>query len=947
VGNQGARTHIQVLGPIRVTDDAGRDITPSGGLQRTLLALLVLHRGQIVSVDSAIDALWPTALPADPAAALQNHLSRLRRGLPADLIGSFADGYRLDPALVTVDADELATALADGVGPSEIDRFISRWHGPAYPELADVDAGLAEAARLDELRWRAAEQRAAHRLAAGDTDGLVAELQALTAAQPLREQPRALLLDALVATGRHADALRAYDDFRRLLADELGIEPSAALAARHASVLAGGPAPDVRGPRRLPRPTTNLIGRATLLADLAELAGAHRLLTMVGPGGVGKTRLLLEVGHRLQASAGAGTVALCELATATCASALEAVAEALRIDARPGQPLDDRIAEVLDDRPVTLLLDNCEHVLDPTARLVDHLLTRCPNVRVVATSRERLRVAGEMVRPVPPLGTESDDAPAVQLFVQRARAVQADFGPDRDQLGHVAEVVRRLDGLPLAIELAAARLHTHDLAEIAAGLDQRFALLADGYRTSERHASLRATVSWSFGLLDEPRQRTFAQLSVFAGAFTVEDAAAICDLSLVEARTALADLVERSLVTRTPERRYALLETLREFGADQLAQSATAEEVASRHAHHFIDWTERARNGLSVSGQPVFAEIDDALPELRAAIAWLTAHDVEGAGRLVSALLDYGVLRLRADVLSWSHQVIAADPDDRSPHASVVWVAAAYAAWMAGDIEQAGRSGQRALAVAEEGGEPASAEICTVRGNYELFRGRLAEAAEWHRRGAEAPSSGGDVRRLLSAATAVLDLGYANDPAGVELGERLLATIGDDVTPHTAYVWYCVAEADLGRDHQRARERFTRALQIAELTDTTFVIGIAGASKASIDARFGDPHAAAADYRWLLEHWRRAGMWSTQWTILRSIAQLLHRLGRHADAAVLAGAVRAPGHGHEVFGADAVALDALGIDLRVALGDERYEQALSDGARLDAASAVEHALRSL
>jgi hypothetical protein len=266
---------------------------------------------------------------------------------------------------------------------------------------------------------------------------------------------------------------------------------------------------------------------------------------------------------------------------------------------------------------------------------------------------------------------------------------------------------------------------------------------------------------------------------------------------------------------------------------------------------------------------------------------------------------------------------------------------------MAGDIEGSGRCSERALAVAQRSGQPVSAEVFTVRGNHELFCGRLAEAAAWHLRGADAPSVGGDVRGLLAAATAVLDLGYASDPAAIELGERLLAAVGDDVTPHTAYVWYCVAEADLGHDIQRARERFTRALQVAELTNTSFVTGIAGASKASIDARFGDPHTAAADYRWLLEHSRRAGMWSTQWTMLRSIAQLLHRLERHADAAVLVGAVRAPGHGHEVFGADAVALDALGVELRAALGDDAFERAFAEGARLDAAAAVEHALRSL
>lgn len=948
----GDRARVEVLGPLRVLDADRRDITPDGLLQRRLLALLVLRRGRVVPAHSAVDALWPSRRPADPAAALQNHMFRLRRGLPDGLIESVGEGYRLDPAGVEVDADRLVVALSAGATggagvPAEIDAVLARWQGPAYPELDEVDEARAEATRLEELRSRAHEVRAEVRLGRGDTDGLVAELVALADAQPLRERPRALLMTALAATGRRAEALRVYDDFRRLLGDELGIEPSPALAAHHAELLAGA-ADRVWAPvGRLPVPATSLVGRDALAVAVTELAESGRLVTLVGPGGVGKTRLLLEVGHRLRAARPDRPVVLCELATADPDSAVDVAAAALRIDARPGTSLAERVADVLGDTELVLLLDNCEHVLDPIAAVVERLLATCAHVRIVATSRERLRVVGEHVRQVPTLSYDGEDAPAVRLFEERARAVVPGFEPDGRELACIAEIVRRLDGLPLAIELAAACLHTHEVAEVAAGLDHRFELLASGYRTSPRHGSLAAAVSWSFGLLAEDLQRTFAELSVFSGSFDAADAAAVCGTDPGTVTAALTHLVERSLVLRIPGRRYMLLETLRAFGAEQLTREGRVDLVAERHARHLADWVDRADSRLLQPGEPVLAQIDAAVPELRSALGWLLDHDeVALAGRLVNALLDYGIFRLRPDVLGWARLVIDADPEGRSPFAARVRVVAAYAAWMSGDVAETGRLSAAALRAVERAKTEPAAEAMTVRGSYELFEGHLDEAAAWYRRAAAAAAND-PAQRLMARATELLPLGYAGDPAAVEQAEALLAEVADARTPHAAYVWHCAGEADLAVDVERARARFARALDIAEQTNASFVTGLAGASKASIDARIGDPAAAADEYRRLIPHWRRAGMWSTQWTMLRSIAGLLERLDRYRDAAVLEGAVRATAAGHRIFGADEVALDELGARLRAALGDDAYEAARRHGAMLDGEAAAEHALRAL
>ncbi len=446
---------------------------------------------------------------------------------------------------------------------------------------------------------------------------------------------------------------------------------------------------------------------------------------------------------------------------------------------------------------------------------------------------------------VPPLDAGGNESTAVELFLERARAVVPGFAPAAADLEVVADIVRRLDGLPLAIELAAARLHTHDVTEVAAGLDHRFTLLSDGFRTSSRHGSLRAAVSWSFELLDPGLQRTFADLSVFAGSFTTEDAAAVCGLDERSVSAALGQLGERSLVMRAPDRRFALLETLRSFGAEQLEAAGRTEQVRERHARHQVEWVERADRRLLEPGRTALADIDAAIPELRAALGWLLDHDeVILAGRLVAALLDYGFLRLRPDVMAWAERVAGADPEDRSPLAPRVWVAAAYAAWMAGDVgETSARSG-RALRASERTGTGVPAEVASIRGSVALFEGRLDEAAVCYRRSIDA-SPDDRAQRLMTTGALLLALGYAGDPAVADLADALLAEVGEAETPITAYMWYCAGEAVLSLDLGTARVRYARALEVAARTNASFVAGIAGASKASIDARLGDPDAAA------------------------------------------------------------------------------------------------------
>lgn len=940
---------VRVLGPLRVTDVHGRDLTPPGDLQRRLLALLVLRRGHLVPTDEAVETLWPGRLPEQPDAALQNHVSRLRRALPHGAIESTGDGYRLRADTVDVDADRLHTLLAGhGQGQlADLDSVLASWHGPAYPELDEVDHARSEIHRLHELQVRAKEVVAERRLSDGITDGIVAELGALVETEPLRERPRSLLMTALVAEGRRADALRVFDDFRRRVGEELGIDPSPALSAQHDALLRGETVTrDLVATRPLPTPVTSLVGRSELTNELAGLVATNRLVTLVGPGGIGKTRLLLETGHLLQGRDRDRPVVWCELSPADPESAERAVATALDVDPRPGVPASDQIAAVIGTSALVLLLDNCEHVIEPMAAMVELLLARCPHLRVVTSSRERLRLAGEHVRWVPALDATDAHAPGVRLFLDRASAARSDFDPSVSDLDLVVQVVRRLDGLPLAIELAAARLFTHELDEVAAGLDQRFALLTGGSRTSQRHGSLAAAVSWSYDGLDEQLQHVFLAASVFVGPFTATDLAAVAAIDPDVALVALVELTERSLVTRAAGRRFQLLETLRSFGVEQLARAGDVSEYRCRHARYMVGWAEDADRRLIEPEQRAIAELDAAVPELHAALGWLVEQgDAALAARLVVSLLDYCFLRLRPDVLAWAERVTSLDPEDEGPLAANVWVVASYAAWMAGDVQEAGlRAAHARRVAAREGALPP--EVCDVLGNGALYEGDLDQALQWYRRAAEAAADD-PAHRALCGASEVLALGYADHPDADRRAREVLAEIGDAMTPYAAFAWYAAGEASLGRDDEHARACFDRALVVADQTRAAFVTGLAGASRASLDARLGDPVEAAEDFKRLVGHWRRAGMWSTQWTMLRSIAQLLDRLDRPLDAAVLLGALRSTDQGHRIYGADEVALGQLEARLRASLGDEGFDAALGRGAVLDGDAAVEHALRSL
>jgi predicted ATPase/DNA-binding winged helix-turn-helix (wHTH) protein len=678
-----------ILGTVEVRSADGNALQVGGPRVRSLLGLLLLSAGRIVATERLIDGLYGEDPPAGAANALQSQVSRLRRGLrdgagSAELVEFHTAGYRLavDPGDVDVHRFERLTAdgrraLAAGDRTSAaalLREALGLWRGPALADVADVPFAEAQAARLEELRVAAVEDRAEAELALGGHRGLVAELRGLVTAHPLRERLRGQLMRALYGSGRQAEALTAFEDARRILADELGADPSPELAALHLAMLRAEPAlaappaaPSSAAVRtRLPAQLTSFVGRADELARLDNLLTAGRLATLSGPGGAGKTRLAIEAAERYD-----GEVCFADLApigagpadgTGPAGAVAQAVVDALGLretgllPQAPGSRPDPagRLVTALTDRRLLLILDNCEHVVDDAARLAHRLLGACPGLRILATSREALGITGESLCPLPPLslppaGSEALEAlayPAVRLFADRAAAVRPGLEVDAANLDTVLRICAGLDGLPLAIELAAARLRSLTLDEVAARLDDRFRLLSRGDRTkAPRHQTLRAVVEWSWDLLGDDERTLARRLTVFAGGATLDAAARVCGLPVDEVDGLLADLVDKSLVEDAGGR-YRMLDTIRVFCAERLAEAGEQERVRAAHAAYFLLLAETAEPYMHQAEQLHWlARLNADHGDLLAALRWSVHADRTLALRLLAALSSYWWLR--------------------------------------------------------------------------------------------------------------------------------------------------------------------------------------------------------------------------------------------------------------------------------------------------------------
>jgi predicted ATPase/DNA-binding SARP family transcriptional activator len=598
---------IRLLGPFEVL--AGGTPADVGGSKRqALLAMLALRNGRVVDVDGLVDGLWGEELPAAPRNALHHHIARLRAALGEESIVGSADGYALKDARVdAVRFEELVaetrSALRDGDTPAAGDAVASAlalWRGPALHGLPTTSWFTAEARRLETLHVDALEEDFEVRLALGEHRELTPALRPALADNPFRERLWGQLMLALYRSGRQADALETFQEARRVLADELGLEPGPELRRLQEAILAHDPAiaavPVDRSGGNLPAPSTSFVGREDDLAEVGVLLHEHRLVTLTGPPGVGKSRLAVETARSLADRFPDGTWLVDFARAGDADDAVRLLAHA--VDVRGSDPLA-RVTSRLRDAEVLVVLDACEHVLDEAARIASTLLSACPRIRIVATSREALHAAGEVRLPVAPL----QDA-AVVLFLERARAARPGFEPDAEAVALATEIARRVDGLPLGIELAAARVNVLGLGELVSILERRATLLRDSPASDPARTALQGLVEWSYDLLHGDEKTLLQQLAVHRGGASLPSLVALAaGHGLNEATVAylVAALVDKSIVsalfTGGPAR-YDMLDTVREYVLERLAESGGLAAARGAHAEYFAALADEARDEL-------------------------------------------------------------------------------------------------------------------------------------------------------------------------------------------------------------------------------------------------------------------------------------------------------------------------------------------------------------
>jgi len=926
--------------------------------------VLTARSGRVVSADALVDVLWGDALPAQPYAALQSQVFRLRRQLGS--AGSWLEtqgaGYRIagDPDRVDAARFEHLVARAGGrVEPDVALRFadaaLALWRGRAYLEVADHDAVRAEATRLEDLRVEVSERRAELLMTLDRAAEAARAMEDLAHDHPLRERPVAMRMRALARDGRHVEALRVFATFRRSLGEELGLEPSPELRSLEAEIVRHE-RPTRTVTAAIALPTNSFVGRDVELDEISARLKRGRLVTLTGPGGVGKTRLALHAAARIAGRYPDG-IELCELAKLTSPEAVAAaVASTLRVAERAERTVTERIVDFLQAKRVLLVLDNAEHVLAGAAELVAAVLAHTRDVAVLATSRQRLGVEGEQRLPIDPLPTPAGDdlaGPAVVLLADRVAAVRPDLALTGENLAAMCELCRRLDGLPLAIELAAARTLSRSPGELLAEMAGRLGRLADRRRIVDRHRSIDAVVGWSYDLLEPAEQELFERLAVFAGGFTAESAAAVVgtdDADLVDDLTAL---VEHSLVTVADvagRSRFSMLEPVRQYAHARLEDQGRLDDSRARHAAWFVAWSETADAGLHGPDEAVWASaLDLELPNLRAAHRWCLEHDLDGAVRVAAALFVAAGWYGPTEVFGWAEQTVERAAASAHPRLPGAFATAAMGAWRRGDLSRARDLAGRGTAVAPA--EPLSAGYAwRALRDTELIAGNVERALACSERViALARLAGDSTLEAYGFADRAMAYGYAGnlDQAQTELAAALALLRSSDNPSCRAFCDYIAGEMRLEAAPREALPFLRRSRDVARRTGNRFLAGIAGLSALSCAARLGDPDATLGGYAELIDHWHRMGAWTQLWTTIRTLIETLTRLECDEPAAVLHGALSATTSASPIIGADAERMAQATATLRERLGQERFTRLHGQGAGLDDERAVAYALNTV
>lgn len=872
-----------VLGSISINID-GQPVSIGGEKPRRLLAMLILNRNAVVSAERLMEVIWGDRVPDAGLPTLQSYVSRLRRLLPPSArLATQAPGYRLvvDPG--TTDADRFEAALGLGLDVMKtspqttlrhLDEALAEWRGEAYAEFADEWWAQAEASRLGELRLHAREARVTALLALRLDERAASEAEALTVDHPWRETPWRAMLLALYRAGRQGDALRKASEYRARLRDDLGLEPSAEFVSLEGDLAKDAedlrlPPPPVdplaslapfehevsAGPRSVRRKVAKtevgglrLFGRDEDVASVVELCERHRLVTLLGTGGIGKTQLALRVVAELVAS-DRSQCEVVELARVRDQdSVVGAIATQLDVQTQQGRSVTESVLDLLGHRSLLLVLDNCEHVLDTVAGFAERLIGSCPGVRILATSRESLALPDETVfkvkaLPVPGEGSDPNSSPAVALFLQRAHGANPDFVADEAATEAVVELCRRLDGVPLAIELAAARTRSFSPTEMLERFGDRFVLLAGSSRVSDRrHRSLQDLVDWSYHLLEPSAQQLFRRLSTFAGSFDLEAVEQVCgygDVPRESVAPVLASLVDKSIVQAHagPRTTFRLLETLRDYGIALAGDERV--ELAQRHGAWIMEICERAAAGVQ--------GVDEAASHPLAAAAW----GIVAYGRFVRGEIDAAI-----------------DLAERS-------------------MELARRHGTDTLGLAER-----------ALGNACVFRGQNDRGGAAVDQLVDGAVDAGDEARIAHALymRSLLETIAADATVGMDYADRAVEAAARCQNPtalaQAAYstgIWLTATEP------ARAREELERSEALSRDVGNLWFELFARTETLWLTALDGQPLEALGAFADVISAWHRGGDWANQWLSLRHVFGICYLLRADELAVTIHGALERAG----------------------------------------------------
>ena len=955
----------RLLGAIEVAvDDVRRPV--SGPRQELLMAAVVLADGHDVPTDELVELLWDGVVPRHPEAALRSQVARLRRLLGPDrerlVFGG--RGYALLRCRGSADVDrflelaDIAQRADDDAALEATDAALRLWR---VPDLVFADRGVLQptGTRLIERRTAVVERRAELLIRRGRAPEVVAELRALVLERPEHEGMRALLMEALHQTDRPTEALAVLAEWRHALRQR-GLEPTSRLRELERRILRGDRSAAAPGPTTLLvtattrwPPPTSFVGRRDDVDRLHTTLLARRLVTLVGPGGVGKTRLAREVIRSIGDDA--GTVVDVDLgAIDDGADVVQLVGAAVGVEDAVDRHLLAHVGDRLAALSGVLLLDNCEHVVEHVAELVAALGQRAPGVKVLATSQRRLGVVDECVWPVEPLSTAGPGAPAVRLFLDRALVASPNLALGPHDITRVERICSALDGLPLALEIAAAQLAGLSLADLELELDHRLELRAAATAPA-RHRSLRAVIEWTCHRLDEPERRALEQLCVFVGPFDLSAARAVLRDVIPEREVAayVVQLVERSLLAFhvvDEHGQYRTLQSVRAYGLDRLRAASALPDAQAVHARWAVETAEDAEASMAEAEEATVRRIERCFDDLRAAYHWLVATDSHAAMRLIHALHPYAFWHGRTEVFHWADAVAALDcasPLRASVHASVC-----AGAWIRGDLRGAELAAQLAMACVSDPASPLDRRALEQAGEVALQRGDAARAVALYDQAHHLSLAVDDrMQATWDLGSSALILYYTGDLAAAE--RRAEATTAQSevlASPSArAFAAFVNGELETVRSPAHARDHLNTAVELARSVGNEFIAGLARVTLAGLPPEGGDDvRAAVRHYVAAVAGWAEIGAWFAQLVTLRNVAVLLTSHGAHEDAAVLYGAVTSGSRtSAPLYGADLTKLEEVRAALGLALGAHQVANLVSVGQRLAPSEVTTLALRAL